>query len=141
MINTARSVIFAALFAGLAAGCAKSSPTATLALASVSLHANESVNVDNGAARVSLYRVDSDSRCAVDVQCVSAGNAVVVFSIIDTSCRACLPVQQFVNTTIEPRSIVAGNHRVALDSLLPAPRSGRVIAQSEYVAYFTVTRP
>ncbi len=122
------------------AGCTKNSPTASLAPTSFSLRAGESVTVNNGAARVTLYRVDNDSRCPIDVQCVSAGNAVVVFSLIDTACKACLPAQQFVNTTIVPRSVDSAGYRLNLDSLLPAPRSGRVIAQSDYVAFFTVTK-
>ena len=124
----------------LAASCSRNSPTATLAPTNFSLHASESLNVNNGAARVTLYRIDNDSRCPIDVQCVSAGNAVVVFSIIDTACKACLPAQQFVNTTVEPRAVDAAGYRVKLDSLLPAQRSGRVIAQSDYIAFFTVTK-
>jgi hypothetical protein len=140
MNTTMQNLILSAVLLGAAVGCSNSTPTSSLAPTSFSLHTAESVTVNSGAARVTLYRVDNDSRCPIDVQCVSAGNAVVVFSIIDTACKACLPAQQFVNTTIEPRAVDAAGYRVKLDSLLPAQRSGRVIAQSEYVAYFTVTK-
>jgi hypothetical protein len=120
--------------------CSTATPTQSLIPVNLSLRASETVKIDNGAAQVTLYRVDNDSRCPTDVTCVSAGNATVVFSLIDTSCRACLPVQQFVNTTVEPRSVTVAGYQVRLDSLLPAPKSTRVIAQSDYVAYFNVSR-
>jgi hypothetical protein len=140
MNTTMKMLVLTSVFVIVAAGCSTRSPTASLAPTRFSLHAAESIIVNNGAARVTLYRVDNDSRCAIDVQCISAGNAVVVFSIIDTACKACLPAQQFVNTTVEPRAVVAAGYRVQLDSLLPAQRSGLVIAPSDYVAYFTITK-
>lgn len=140
MNTNMKNLLLSAVLIGIGTGCSKNSPTATLAPTSFSLHAGESVTVNNGAARVTLYRVDNDSRCPVDVQCVSAGNAVVVLSLVDTACKACIPAQQFVNTTIVPRSVDSAGYRLNLDSLLPAPRSGRVIAQSDYVAFFTVTK-
>jgi hypothetical protein len=140
MIHIMKPFIRSAVLLGAAAGCSTSSPTSAFTPTSFSLRTTESVTVNNGATRITLLRVDNDSRCAIDVQCVTAGNAVVVFSIIDTACITCLPAQQFVNTTIEPRAVDAASYRVKLDSLVPAQRSGRVIAQSEYVAFFTVTK-
>jgi hypothetical protein len=132
--------ILSAVLIIAAASCSKTSPTASLAPTSFSLRAAESININNGVARVTLYRIDNDSRCPIDVQCVSAGNAVVVFSIIDTTCKTCLPAQQFVNTISEPRTVDAAGYRVKIDSLLPAPRNGRIIAQSDYIAYFTISK-
>lgn len=121
----------------VAAGCR--SPTATAPSSALALHPDTAVELPGGGATFTLYRVDNDSRCAVDVQCVSAGNAVVVFGV--STCSGCLPAQQFLNTNVDPRSLVVGGLTIRLDSLLPAPHSGQVIAQSDYVAYLTVTRP
>ena len=129
-----------ALAGVLAIGCAGRSPTAATTAASLAMRLGESQSVVGGEAAVTLYRVDNDSRCPVDVTCVSAGNAVVVFGLSTTSCPTCLPAQQFVNTTAEPRSVEVGGYRVRLDSLLPAAHSGQVIAQRDYVAYVTVSR-
>lgn len=73
------------------------------------------------------------------MQCASAGNATVVVGVSLSSCPACLPAQQFVNTNSEPRSVTVGAYVFRLDSLLPATRTTHVVAPNEYVTYFTVT--
>jgi hypothetical protein len=83
-----------------------------------------------------LFRgVTNDSRCAVDVQCVWAGNAALSVSIFEGNGP---PTDATLNTGVEPRSIAVGGHTVRLVGLKPAPHSGKTIAPQDYVATFEV---
>lgn len=82
----------------------------------------------------------NDSRCPIDVTCVTAGNAVVVFTAsVGSLTLPVVPPEQFVNTTEEPQSATYNGFTFRLDSLLPRPLSTHAITQDEYVAYMTVT--
>ena len=52
----------------------------------------------------------------------------------------CLPAQQFLHTTMEPRTIDVTGYRFRLDSLTPYPKSGSATGQGDYVAYLTITQ-
>jgi hypothetical protein len=79
--------------------------------------------------------VGEDSRCGIDVQCIWAGNAVVRLTL---SSSATTPDESALNTGIEPRQTPYAGYTIRLVGLNPAPRSGRQIAQTEYVAILEV---
>ncbi len=128
----------AAVAAILVAGCARHSATAPSGAGYLTLKAGEHGEV-NGIA-VTMVRVDADSRCPSDVQCVSAGNAVVAFTLRTPSdpLGSGTAALQFLNTTVEPRSLVRAGYRITLDSLTPYPVSTHTIAPDEYRAFFSV---
>lgn len=113
--------------------------------------------------------VPSDSRCAIDVQCVRAGEAVVSVRfgvrngptaptlraiitvngvVVDANgpipLPFCTPEPGTVEcrlTTSEGQSAVkTGAHTIRLVQLTPTPRAGASIARSDYVGTFVVTR-
>ena len=128
--------IFAVVVASAAACSNKHAPTGSSGASQVSLHPTVATQVSGNS--LTLLRVDNDSRCSVDVTCVWAGNATVVFTITFAGQVGVLPAQQFLNTTVEPRSLVLNGYSFRLDSLLPRPVSTHTITQGEYVAYMTV---
>ena len=134
-----RSALAVALIV-LSGGCSSRMPTEASGESRLTLHPNQPVSIEEHAVVVNLVRVENDSRCAIDVTCVTAGNAVAVFTASFGNLPV-LPAMQFVNTTIEPRGLTINGYTFRLDSLLPRALSTHVIAQSEYVAYMTVTTP
>lgn len=84
---------------------------------------------------VAFRGVTNDSRCAVDVQCVWAGNAAVSVSIAEGTGPS---RDVTLNTGLDPKSIVVGGHTVRLVGLKPAPHSGKTIPPQDYVATFEV---
>jgi hypothetical protein len=97
--------------------------------------AGHDVVVEGPRIAVTFKGVTSDSRCAVDVQCVWAGNAAVKITLTKGSGPA---TEAVLNTGIEPRSIVYADHTVRLIGLKPLPHSGQTIPPGDYVATFEV---
>jgi uncharacterized lipoprotein YajG len=124
--------------AALAIAACHKSPTAPAATR-LALHPTESGDAAGGALSITLVSVENDSRCAVDVTCVSAGNATVRFTVSSAGGPPAAAALQALNTTIEPRSLTLDGYRITLDSLLPRPVSTQVITQDQYIAYLTVT--
>lgn len=78
---------------------------------------------------VTFERVESDSRCPIDVICVWEGNAAIRIGL--TLGKG--PTHPFtLNTTGEPSSAQLGSYQVRLVSLLPATRSTHRIEPDEY---------
>ncbi len=82
--------------------------------------------------------VVSDSRCAVDVVCITAGRAVVEFAITPGTGQ---PTQSYLfgigDSGLEPSSHAVGEHRITLTGLEPLPHSdGRSL---DYQATLVVT--
>jgi hypothetical protein len=77
--------------------------------------------------------VTNDSRCASDVQCVWAGNAVAGFDL-----RGAGDVDASLNTTLDPKSVRYGGYTISLVGLKPIPKSGATIPALEYVATLRV---
>lgn len=121
----------------IAAACSSGSPTQSTGTHSVVLRSGTVTQVGD-ALNFTLIRVDNDSRCPTDVQCVSAGDATVVFTAVPPGPLGITAAQQFLHTNAEPRSLVLSGYRITLDSLLPRPITTHVIAQSEYIAYLSV---
>lgn len=94
--------------------------------------------VDPDGFRIDYVGVVSDSRCARDVQCITAGRAVVEFAIA-TSTSA--PLQSYLfgigDAGPEPPSHDVGGYRISLTQLDPLPHSdGRLL---DYRATLVVT--
>ena len=84
---------------------------------------------------VGFRGVASDSRCAVDVQCVWAGDAEVRIQV--TANRADW-TSLALHTGVEPRSGTFRNWRITVVDLKPAPRSTSRIDPSNYVVTLRV---
>lgn len=80
-------------------------------------------------------RVEEDSRCPRDVQCVWAGNAQVMLTAEAGAQEARLSL----NTGVDPRAAEAGGYLVTLEGLLPIPFSERQLEPGEYIATLRVT--
>jgi len=89
--------------------------------------------------RLSFEEVSSDSRCPTDVVCASAGNAAVVIRAQMPGTKN-LPPPQTINTNDEPRFLNIAGVRLEIDSVKPAPLSGVVIPQNNYIVFFGVYR-
>lgn len=79
--------------------------------------------------------VANDSRCPSDVQCVWAGNALVVLSLRQGEGPA---TDASLNTTLDPKITKFGGYSIKLVDLKPVPNTGKAIAAGEYVATLEV---
>ena len=99
------------------------------------------VTLDGGALRLRFVRVASDSRCPVDVDCVWAGNAEVLFEVGGRGRRGesllTLNTSAGGGRASEGRR---GRYTVRLVSLSPQPRRNRKIAQGQYRATLLVSK-
>jgi hypothetical protein len=100
------------------------------------LRAGTSATLEDGLA-VIFDRVDSDSRCAIDAVCVSAGDAVIAVTI---SQGAAGSGRRELHT--EPKRSEASylTYSIKLLELQPYPQTGRQRSPEEYVATLTVAR-
>jgi hypothetical protein len=103
------------------------------------LRAAGSARLDE-AVTLTFAGVRSDSRCPMDVVCISAGDASVAVRLTS---QAGGEVERELHTN--PRSGAAADtaylgYAIALVSLAPYPRSTRQIRPGDYVATFTVAR-
>lgn len=80
----------------------------------------EQVVVDDGRLTVGFQDVTEDSRCPVDVQCVRAGEAVVVLRLSEEGREAALVT---LRTTEDKQTGTYGAYTVVLRNLDPKPRS------------------
>ena len=101
-----------------------------------SLSAGESATIRGERARLVFERIVSDSRCAVDVQCIRAGEARAAFRL-QTSGTAEV---SFELDTDRDRTRDVGGYRVTLVDVSPAPRSTVRILPAEYRVEITVSR-
>ena len=100
------------------------------------LAVGQRAQVDGGALEVRFDGVPHDSRCPVDVQCITAGNAVVRLR------RAAGGDAQTVelNTTVGPKEAGHAGYTVRLVALRPEQTSGLRITPGEYRAVLQVTQ-
>jgi hypothetical protein len=95
------------------------------------LSPGQEARVQGSNLTVRFSRVSDDSRCAVDVQCVWAGNAVVHLSLTSTQSAA---AEASLNTTLDPKAVTYAGYSIRLVGLKPQPRSGTRITDADYVA-------
>jgi hypothetical protein len=100
------------------------------------LRPGQSASIRGERATVVFDRIVSDSRCAVDVQCIRAGEARAALRLEPGGG----PEISFELDTDRDRSQEVGGYRVTLVGLSPAPRSTVEIAPSEYRIELTVSR-
>ena len=128
-------LLFVAL--AVAASSCRSSPTAALAPGSVTLAPGESYTPAGSTSAFRFLRVVQESRCPVDVVCITAGNAMIEMSTV-------IPAPGFgghwyLNTNTEPRTFTFGAYVLRLEDLLPKPRSTTPTDSSTYRAVISVT--
>jgi hypothetical protein len=99
------------------------------------LRPGQTARVGDGGLVVGFRGVANDSRCAVDVQCVWAGDAEVHIPV--TVGRASW-TNFSLHTGVEPRSATFQSWRITLVELKPAPRSNVRISSDSYVVTLQV---
>jgi hypothetical protein len=96
----------------------------------------ETVDVDGTSLAITFVKVNNDSRCPMNAICVWEGNAQIQLAVRDNG--AAVPL--VLNTTQEPRQIVAGSYRIELLSLQPFPVVGETRDPDDYYATLVVRR-
>ncbi len=105
----------------LTAACALATEPGTGSLdRELAVREGEQVVVDEGRLTVGFQDMTEDSRCAVDVQCVWAGEAVVVLRLSEAGREAALVT---LRTTEGKQTGTYGAYSVVLRNLDPKPRS------------------
>lgn len=118
-----------------AAGCSNPAGPDHVALAKAfDLAAGHTVEFPDGF-RIKLDRVAADSRCPLDVLCITAGDATVV---LNASRGGGAPVTLELHTATASQ-ISYANYTIALTALAPYPRSSQDIPAAAYVATFVVS--
>ena len=151
MPSTTRRILFGAAAAAAAAACNGAAPDPAAPDAPVLVRADvepgdmftlapgTAARIPDADLWVQFVEVTEDSRCAVDVQCVWAGDAGVVVQTV----RAGIEMAWLLHTPSEqlgPRSVdVGGGWTLELTGLEPTPHSERRIAAEDYRATFRVT--
>ncbi|HVE66846.1 MAG TPA: hypothetical protein VNC59_09715 [Thermoanaerobaculia bacterium] len=102
----------------------------------VTLRAGESAAIRGTPARITFERILSDSRCAVDVVCIQAGEATASFRLDAGRAGA----DTFVLDTSRNGSAVVSGYRVSLVSVSPAPRSTVRIEPRSYVVVLSISQ-
>lgn len=102
----------------------------------VTLRAGESAAIRGTPARITFERILSDSRCAIDVVCIQAGEATASFRM-DTGRGG---ADTFVLDTDRKASAIVSGYRVSLVSVSPAPRSTIRIDPRSYVVLLSVSQ-
>jgi len=91
---------------------------------------HQSIKYSDAYIRVKLDSVLNDSRCPVDAECFWEGNAEVRFEItIENEVKRVV-----LNTTLQPKNAQINDYNIELVSLMPLPKSGSIIKQSDYYA-------
>ena len=96
--------------------------------------------VTDAGLRLALDKVQDDSRCAVDVTCIWAGDAVAMVRLIPASGGE-ESKQLHINGAPErPAQVERGDFVVKFVRLTPAPHSQRPIRPEDYRATFVIER-
>jgi hypothetical protein len=149
--NSMQRLFFVPLMVTMLANCASdplridNEPRAAAAAAAVTTNLNETFKLQSGQVAalnggnflVAFSSVRSDSRCPSNVTCVWAGNADLTVGVASEGGKWSWSV---LNTTVEPRSLVANGYRIDLVGLEPNPVAGSSIPASAYIAQFRITQ-
>jgi hypothetical protein len=127
---------FRILAAGLLVSCA-STLTQVASNADFELEPGKPVQLAGTGVRVTFLAVVSDSRCPVDVVCVTAGDAEIRLSVVGEGEDRTVSL----HTTQEPRSVTIGAVRIELTGLAPSPRSTVTTRPQEYRATIRWSSP
>lgn len=101
----------------------------------VTLAPGDTLSIE-GVARLGFDAVVNDSRCPVDVVCVTAGDAVVRVSLGFSNPAIMAPIVLLELHAGDggPASASAYGYRVTLHQLDPQPHAGVIIPQQDYRA-------
>ena len=124
------------LAAGLLLSCA-SSLTQVASGPDFTLEPGQTVQLAGTGMRVTFLEVANDSRCPVDVVCVTAGDAEVRVAVVGEGEDRTVSL----HTMQEPRSVTIGAVRLELTGLTPAPRSTVTIRPQDYRATIRWSAP
>ena len=124
-----------ALVASLA--CAAGNPVSPALDRDFELSGGASARVEGPDLVIRFEAVPNDSRCPVDVQCISAGDATVALRLEGGGAEA-LTVE--LHTLDEPKEATHGAYAVTLVALAPRPVSTRPTPLGEYLATLRVRR-
>jgi hypothetical protein len=101
------------------------------------LSPSQSAVVDGGAVTLTFVKVNEDSRCPTDVQCVWAGD---VAAAITLGVAGGEKSPTTIHTNIDPKTTIAGAYKVEVVNVKPARHSNTTIPQESYVVTFRATR-
>ncbi len=102
----------------------------------VTLAIGQRTVIDGGALEVRFDGVPEDSRCPVDVQCITAGNAVARLRLAAGGDAQTVEL----NTTVGPKEATHAGYTVRLVALRPEQTSGLRVTRGEYRAVLQVTK-
>ena len=119
----------------LTAAC-KEIPTSPTVPASFTLAPGDSAKAEN--ARLTFVRVESDSRCPIDVVCIQAGDAVIVVQVSANGLDG-----QYELALVDPsrQSVTHRGYVIALTKLEPPRNSQRQPNAGDYRATIEITKP
>lgn len=100
------------------------------------LRAGESVAIAGTPVKITFEKILSDSRCAIDVVCIQAGEARAAFRLEEPG----RPAESFELDTDRNRSWALDGFAVELLAVLPAPRSTVKIDPRHYAVEIRVSR-
>jgi hypothetical protein len=127
---------FRILAAGLLVSCA-SSLTQVASGPDFEPAPGKTVQLAGTGVRVTFLEVVNDSRCPVDVVCVTAGDAEVRLAVTGEGEDRTVSL----HTTQEPRSTTIGAVRLELTGLMPSPRSTVTVRPQDYRAMIRWSAP
>lgn len=104
----------------------------------VTLRLGETAPVPESSLLLTFDRVVEDSRCPVDVVCITAGNAAVALQVKSAG-HAAEPIQLHLRR--EPREVSRQGYTLALVDLQPAVRTDQPLPGASYRATVSVAAP
>jgi len=90
-----------------------------------------------GAVEIQFVGIQEDSRCPTDVDCIWAGNVVVVLRVYQE--REGVEVLLNTNSVVGPTAVKLDKYNLELEKVRPMPVSTQAISESEYVITLVVT--
>jgi len=92
-------------------------------------------SIGMGDLRLTFRSVEGDSRCAVDVVCVWAGDAEIALKI-EQGGKAAIAA---LHTTLEPKKTEWNGYTISLVSVAPSRKAGTTVNPADYRAEIVVT--
>jgi hypothetical protein len=126
----------AALFL-LVLGCDAMSPQSPSPDSDFALKAGETARIEGSDLAVRFDDVPNDSRCPVDVQCITAGDATVALRV---SGGGAADATHELHTLAAPHEARHGSWQITLVKLEPRPVSTSPTPRGSYVATLRVHR-
>ena len=127
----------AGLALALPLACAAVSPQSPSLDREFDLRAGASARLEGTDLLVRFEGVPNDSRCPVDVQCITAGDATVALRVEGGGTSA---ATYQLHTLDDPKQARHGSYGIVLVGLAPRPVSTRTIPAGDYVATVLVSR-